>query len=220
MGKRDLYTILFVGILMMSMLFFSPVFVKSAATAPGDLTTTTTVPGGGGMTTTTTAAGGGGQTTTTVPGGGGGTVMGTVSYYIPYLHTHTNNVTYCYIANFSSNALTTSFTVNAAATKPVGNATTFGDTLGAGLSKMVTFSGTTISLGVETLDLASETGTGLTAYGGTLKFTTTVTGGASCKNVIISCFQGTTQPKRNVVGYLCGDDSTSGPGSSSILLGF
>ncbi|MEO5358090.1 MAG: hypothetical protein H7844_12445, partial [Nitrospirae bacterium YQR-1] len=43
----------------------------------------------------------------------------TVYYYMPYFHSHGNNVTYCVVSNMSSESLSTTFTVGS---NPTGTA--------------------------------------------------------------------------------------------------
>ncbi|MBF0464765.1 MAG: hypothetical protein HQK88_08995 [Nitrospirae bacterium] len=143
-------------------------------------------------------------------------------YYMPYFHTNQGNVVYCYLSNASNYAVTISVSVTSAATAPTTNVSTFTTTLGRGISQMISFSGQNITFGSETKDISTQTGgTGnsLTAYG--LRLTLASTGSdLNCKNMTMACFQGTTSPKRNVLGYICEDDSTSGPGGNKNVLGF
>ncbi|QWR77356.1 hypothetical protein [Candidatus Magnetomonas plexicatena] len=55
-------------------------------------------------------------------------------------------------------------------------------------------------------------------YGGTLSFAS----GSSidCKKIAMSCFQGTTNPKRPIGGYTCEDDSTTGVAGGKNVLSF
>ncbi|MEO5358750.1 MAG: hypothetical protein H7844_15835 [Nitrospirae bacterium YQR-1] len=148
-----------------------------------------------------------------------------VYYYLPYFHTISNNVTYCVAANMSSEELTVSFTVGANHNgNPTGTSNTFSTKLGTKTTRFFTFSEKTVTAGSDTVSISSDVGDA-SSYAGTLKFTTTAefptTGTkATCKSLLMSCFQGTTTPKRNLIGYVCEDDSTDGPGSNKIMLGF
>ncbi|KWT84191.1 hypothetical protein [Candidatus Magnetominusculus xianensis] len=92
-------------------------------------------------------------------------------------------------------------------------------------TRLMTFSGQAITVdGSQTHDLTSDTGTGTVAgYGGRLDFiaassvgapfgvagvagqTNTLRSTFNCSTVGMACYQGTTSPKRNVVGYSCSD---------------
>ncbi|MEO5358796.1 MAG: hypothetical protein H7844_16085, partial [Nitrospirae bacterium YQR-1] len=82
--------------------------------------------------------------------------------------------------------------------------------------KTVTFGSTSVSISSDVADASS--------YAGTLKFTsaTEFTTGtkATCLSVLMACFQGTTNPKRNIIGYACKDDSTEGPGGNNNVIGY
>jgi hypothetical protein len=54
-------------------------------------------------------------------------------------------------------------------------------------------------------------------YGGTLTFSG---GSIDCQKIAVSCFQGTTNPKRPIGGYTCVDDSTTGPSGGKNVLSF
>jgi hypothetical protein len=69
---------------------------------------------------------------------------------------------------------------------------------------MLTFSGTTITAGAASIDISPEIGAGSsTVYSADIVFTSGVA--INCSQLEMSCFQGTTSPKRNVVGYTCYD---------------
>ena len=82
----------------------------------------------------------------------------------------------------------------------------------------MTFSGDSIYFGNDTVGLPSELGSAA-SYAGTLTFYSSDTG-LNCKSVLVSCFQGTSSPKRNLAGYICEDNSTIGPGGKKIMLGY
>ncbi|MBF0519447.1 MAG: PQQ-binding-like beta-propeller repeat protein [Nitrospirae bacterium] len=145
--------------------------------------------------TTTTAS----TTTTTV---NSGTIVSnsraTVTYSLPYLHTNTNNVTYCEISNVSADNVTALYFAMGANSDgtPTGALKEFPTTmLYAKMSKLMTFNSEYIYFGNDTVSLLSELGSA-TSYGGTLTFYSSETG-LNCKSVVVSCFQGTTSPRRN-----------------------
>ncbi|MBF0555426.1 MAG: hypothetical protein HQK96_12875, partial [Nitrospirae bacterium] len=61
------------------------------------------------------------------------------------------------------------------------------------------------------------------SYGAKISWTSasaTMTSGIDCRSLVMACFQGTTLPKRNLLGYLCSDDSINGPGGQPNLIGY
>ncbi|MEO5357185.1 MAG: hypothetical protein H7844_07800 [Nitrospirae bacterium YQR-1] len=149
------------------------------------------------------------------------TALSTVKYYIPYLHTNTNNVVYCIASNSSSDNSTGYFKVTSNDNGTLtGKFNSFSTVFTAGTTNMLTFSGQTVytGSGSDKIDLSSDTGTSA-AYGGTLKFDSTGTS-LNCKNLTMGCFQGTTTPKRNLAGFICEDNSTVGAGGLNIVTGF
>ncbi|MBF0520738.1 MAG: hypothetical protein HQK92_13580 [Nitrospirae bacterium] len=147
-----------------------------------------------------------------------------VYYYLPYLSTNSSVVTYCVVSNTSTYDVTTmTFTVMASQfVEASQTAQTFSSSLNLGRAKtsLFAFNQQTVSVDSTTgLDISSYTQTN-SIYGGTLKFLSTSSSSINCKNILMSCFQGTTTPKRNLLGYLCEDDSTSGPGSNFNLIGY
>ncbi len=55
-------------------------------------------------------------------------------------------------------------------------------------------------------------------YGGTLTFTSDSS--IDCQKIAMSCFQGTTNPKRPIGGYTCTDDSSTGPSGGKNVLSY
>ncbi|MBF0567865.1 MAG: hypothetical protein HQK95_03260 [Nitrospirae bacterium] len=134
-------------------------------------------------------------------------------------------------SSIDDNLTTMIFTVMSnAAGNPSGNAspTTYATAARVpfGKSILLTFSGQQITAnGTQIIDLTNNTGTGtLSSYGGRLDLFSANTagpaGGASlpgfqstasarsafnCSTIGMSCFQGTTTPKRSLVGYTCSD---------------
>ncbi|MBF0464766.1 MAG: hypothetical protein HQK88_08990 [Nitrospirae bacterium] len=152
-----------------------------------------------------------------------GTAAKTVKYQLPFLHSDTNNVVYCFLSNSISTEVNVGFQVTSSAAAPTLGMTSFSSTVGGGITRMIRFNGQSVYLNIGTTDvsinLAQDVGTS-NAYGGTLRVVSTTGEDVNCKSVGLSCFQGTTSPKRNIAGYLCVDDSTSGPGGLRNLADF
>ncbi|MBF0518160.1 MAG: hypothetical protein HQK92_00365 [Nitrospirae bacterium] len=132
--------------------------------------------------------------------------MSAVSYKIPYLSTNTAYPGYCVVSNRSSQELTVTFTVGAADNvTPSGAVNTFASNLASKKTKLITFLQNTISYNNENKTLTDTTNASI--YGGTLKFTSTAayTSGteASCKSMLMECYQGTFNPKRLMTGHVC-----------------
>ncbi|MBF0463907.1 MAG: hypothetical protein HQK88_01925 [Nitrospirae bacterium] len=201
-----------------------------------------------------------------------------VSYIMPFLHTHTNNVVYCVASNMSSDNATIYVTVLASGTASTvipswTSVNLSGSTLYARSTTMLTFSGTSAIAGSAITDLSSSVSSGSNAFGALITFagantqaSTTgvwygvptsslayeagnrnlgiyqaglksglsqlprytygqqarlsgntyidVNGGQptvplTCQTLTLACFQGTTSPKRNLVGYMCMDTINS-----------
>ncbi|QWR76618.1 hypothetical protein [Candidatus Magnetomonas plexicatena] len=155
-----------------------------------------------------------------------------VKYFIPYLSTNTNGVTYCVLSNMGGMFDNVSRTVVQVTGNAAGNASqavithddpaaynnmTFRST------NQLTFSGQYVYIGtgntqIFTLTSDTSTASGLQNYGLTLSMvaastTVNVNAGSAagiarssmldCKKMSMSCFQGTTSPKRNMIGYTC-----------------
>lgn len=148
-----------------------------------------------------------------------------VYYYLPYLTTVSGAEVYCMLSNFSTDDVTaTTFTVMANATyQATQTARTFPsiNNIGKGRTQLISFmeQSVYVDAGTQVVDLSSDTGTA-SAYGGTLRFSSTGSTGINCKTLIMTCYQGNTTPKRNLVGYICEDDSTSGPGGAKNVIGY
>lgn len=149
---------------------------------------------------------------------------GSVYYYLPYLTTISGAEVYCMVSNFATDDITTTtFTVMARADAQASQtAKSFPAiyNVGKGRTQLLTFKGQYVYVddGNQAVDLTSETGTAA-AYGGTLKFSNSGSN-INCKTLLVTCFQGNTTPKRNIVGYVCEDDSTSGPGNTKNVIGY
>ncbi|MEO5357940.1 MAG: hypothetical protein H7844_11665 [Nitrospirae bacterium YQR-1] len=152
-----------------------------------------------------------------------------VRYFLPYLHTNTNNVVYCVVSNnggMFDNVTTATFRV---AANSAGTATsTTGETPSQNpaatyrnfdykKTSQISFTGQAIYVGTSTTapwDLSNVTDTS-GGYSGELTFVSTLVGSTgtttgdkvasllNCKKLGMACFQGTTSPKRNLVGYTC-----------------
>ncbi|MBF0536991.1 MAG: hypothetical protein HQL03_01925 [Nitrospirae bacterium] len=136
---------------------------------------------------------------------------GPASYSLPYLHTAAVNPIYCVISNLTNAGVTLGFQVtstaagqlSAAAADSLASVATASKTVNVTQTRMLSFEGQDIKMdGVKIADTASSTAvpTPGNSYGGIIIVT-----GASCIEAPMSCFQGTTTPKRNVVGYTCKD---------------
>ncbi|MEO5357513.1 MAG: hypothetical protein H7844_09475 [Nitrospirae bacterium YQR-1] len=153
-----------------------------------------------------------------------GQTSSSVYYYLPFLSTNSAVVTYCIASNTSTyNVTTMTFTVMASSHAEASQtAQSFSTTLNLAKGRTILFSFNEQKVYVDStsaIDISSYTGTN-SNYGATLKFLSTTDSSINCKNILLACFQGTTTPKRNIVGYLCEDDSTSGPGSNFNLIGY
>ncbi|MBF0466188.1 MAG: trypsin-like peptidase domain-containing protein [Nitrospirae bacterium] len=161
----------------------------------------------GATSTTTTAAGTNTTTTTSTIGG-----SKNVSYTLPYLHTNPSGVVYCMASNMTSSSQTGFVMVRAnsvgTAFTPSYESTTF--PLSGKTTEMLTFSGQALTAGTTSISLLAKTGgtaTSTVMYSAKLTFSSNDST-SSCKSMGLACFQGTTSPKRNVLGVLCNDGST------------
>lgn len=90
------------------------------------------------------------------------------------------------------------------------------------LSDNSTTGDNTTSDNTTTLSIAGDTCVNC-SYGAKISWTSasaTMTSGIDCRSLVMACFQGTTLPKRNLAGYLCSDDSVSGPHNRPNLIGY
>ncbi|MBF0517645.1 MAG: hypothetical protein HQK97_11125 [Nitrospirae bacterium] len=148
-----------------------------------------------------------------------------VCIYFPYLTSVSGAELEWVLSNFSTDDVTaTTFTVMANATyQATQTARTFPsiNNIGKGRTQLISFmeQSVYVDAGTQVVDLSSDTGTA-SAYGGTLRFSSTGSTGINCKTLIMTCYQGNTTPKRNLVGYICEDDSTSGPGGAKNVIGY
>ncbi|MEO5356834.1 MAG: hypothetical protein H7844_05995 [Nitrospirae bacterium YQR-1] len=155
-----------------------------------------------------------------------GATAKSVRFYLPYFHSNANNVTYCLLSNSSSAEVKVSFGVTSGYnTKPAQGTQSFASTVAAGTTRMFRFSGQGLYLvpltGSSEDSVLFSTDVGSSEpFSGHLRVVSSTGGDVNCKNEILTCFQGTSNPKRNVAGFLCEDDSTAGAGGLRNLLEF
>ncbi|MBF0521295.1 MAG: hypothetical protein HQK92_16415, partial [Nitrospirae bacterium] len=190
------------------------------------------------------------------------------TYFMPFLHTHTNNVVYCVATNMSTDNATVSVTV---LTNPTGytlnwTPVALSTVVYSKQSVMLTMSGTSVTGGSGSADISPYVSSGSNAYSAMITFagantkastsgvwyTDYVTAGfreyndnarknfgnlapiytfaksaqlrngtyidvdsgyttvpLTCQTLTMACFQGTTTPRRNLVGYMCMDTINS-----------
>ncbi|MEO5357695.1 MAG: hypothetical protein H7844_10405 [Nitrospirae bacterium YQR-1] len=126
---------------------------------------------------------------------------------MPFLHTNTGVVTYCWIANTTSDSATVTFTVmsSSSSTSPSQSPNSTTISIAGKKSALLTFSGKSIKSGSTSVDISGDTSGTDIAYGLKMEIST-----GTCESVGMSCFQGTTNPKRNLTGYTCNDGNHYG----------
>ncbi|MBF0565008.1 MAG: hypothetical protein HQK89_07190 [Nitrospirae bacterium] len=143
-----------------------------------------------------------------------------VTYRFPYFHTAAANVIYCVASNYSSASAAMSFIPRTSG----GGAYTTGNfpvisagNLAAQTTDIITVSGNSLTtlVGNTTATIAGPDSTSKGAfYSIDLAFVANnqgVTGDTlTCANILLACFQGTSTPKRNLVGYYCMQTSAAG----------
>lgn len=134
-------------------------------------------------------------------------MQATVTYNLPFLHTSAGAVTYCWLSNTTTNAVSASFTVMASnsSTSPSQTAISGSFSISGKQTTLLTFTGQTIQSGLTSISIASDTSGTDIAYGLKMEIS-----GGSCESVGMSCFQGTTSPRRNLTGYTCNDGNHYG----------
>ncbi|MBF0516980.1 MAG: S8 family serine peptidase [Nitrospirae bacterium] len=133
-------------------------------------------------------------------------LAGSVIYYMPYFPLDNTTPTYCWVSNKSAVDAAAKIQIMSSSSSIPPTQTPLSKTLSfpAKQSKMITFSGTTITDGTTSIDISTETGSGSsTAYSADVTFISSVA--LNCTQLEMSCFQGTTTPKRSLVGYTCND---------------
>lgn len=158
-----------------------------------------------------------------------------VTYTLPYLTTASDKPVYCVVSNMTQdnasihffvvsdgNALTTSSTQQS---DLVSGSTNW---VYAFQTRMISFEGQNINLDGSKIGSINASLSNLSgSYGGELRFSqyaannfdgvtnalagnvkygTAANNDWSCGNMPMACFQGTTAPKRNLVGYMCSDE--------------
>ncbi|MBF0565320.1 MAG: hypothetical protein HQK89_08760, partial [Nitrospirae bacterium] len=133
-----------------------------------------------------------------------------VTYRFPYFHTAATNVIYCVASNSSSQSASVTFTPRTSglafstSSFPAINL----GILGGNMTDMYTFNQNSASSfvgGVNASIVGPDTSTKGSFYGVDISFGSAATnnGTLDCSNIVMTCFQGTTNPKRNVHGYQC-----------------
>ncbi|MEO5357696.1 MAG: serine protease [Nitrospirae bacterium YQR-1] len=130
----------------------------------------------------------------------------TVTYNMPYLHTNSAAISYCWLSNTTTDTATATFTVmsNNSSSSPSQSAKTKTISIAGKKTALLTFTGKSIKSGSTSVDISGDISGTDVAYG--LKIVLTISGSnATCETIGMSCFQGTTSPKRNLKGYTCRD---------------
>ncbi|MBF0457413.1 MAG: hypothetical protein HQK99_05920 [Nitrospirae bacterium] len=140
-----------------------------------------------------------------------------VTYTLPYLTTAADKPIYCLITNQTNDNATIHFTVNANSSGTANATYQNYNTLSnyaiiyARQTRMLSFEGLNINLDglvMGSVSVIMSSG----SYGGRIGLWQMGTLGGSgssnswsCVDLPMACFQGTTAPKRNLVGYMCSD---------------
>jgi hypothetical protein len=135
-------------------------------------------------------------------------LAGSLIYYMPFFATDPANPTYCWAANKSVADVAASIQIMSGSSGTLPTQMPLSKTISipARGSRMITFGGTAITSGSTSIDISPEVGSGnASAYSADITFTSAVA--INCRQLEVSCFQGTTYPKRNLVGYTCYDGS-------------
>ncbi|QWR78325.1 trypsin-like serine peptidase [Candidatus Magnetomonas plexicatena] len=130
-----------------------------------------------------------------------------VTYNIPFLNTNSNVVTYCWVSNTLTETATATFSVMSSnsSSSPSQTANSTNIFIAGKKTAMLTFDGQSIISGSNSVDLSGDiSGSGI-SYGLKMLLTTIGTN-ATCESIGMSCFQGTTSPRRNLKGYTCNDN--------------
>ncbi|MBF0458314.1 MAG: SBBP repeat-containing protein [Nitrospirae bacterium] len=140
-----------------------------------------------------------------------------VTYTLPYLTTAADKPVYCLITNQTNDNATIHFTVNANSSGTANqtfqnyNALSNYAIIYARQTRMLSFEGLNINLDGLVMGSVSVIMTS-GSYGGRISLWQMGTIGGSgsanswsCTDLPMACFQGTTTPKRNLVGYMCSD---------------
>lgn len=142
-----------------------------------------------------------------------------VTYTLPYLTVASDKPIYCLITNQTNDNASIHFTVNAnsggTANSQYQNYNTLSNyaIVYARQTRMLSFEGLTINVDGMAMGSVSVIMTGTSgSYGGRISLVQIGTlggsgssGSWSCPDLPMACFQGTTSPKRNLIGYICSD---------------
>ncbi|MBF0568202.1 MAG: hypothetical protein HQK95_04980 [Nitrospirae bacterium] len=158
-------------------------------------------------------------------------VMGdNVTYTFPYLTTSTDKPVYCVVSNMTQDNASLHFYVLADSAAMTTSASQIQDVaqnsaiVYAFQTRMVSFEGLSINVDGTSFGSLSGKVNANNNYSGSLRLTQQAAGyndgaGAAtvkygnatdldwtCGNIPMACFQGTTTPKRNLIGYVCSDE--------------
>ncbi|MEO5360314.1 MAG: hypothetical protein H7843_07675 [Nitrospirota bacterium] len=141
-----------------------------------------------------------------------------VTYTLPYLTTATDKPIYCIISNRTMDNASIHFSVTANSALNVNSTWQNYNTLSnyaivySHQTRMLSFEGLDVNLDGLTMGSVAVVMAANQSYGGRIKLVQSgVLGGSgtyntwSCADLPMACFQGTTNPKRNLVGYVCSD---------------
>ncbi|MBF0464032.1 MAG: trypsin-like peptidase domain-containing protein [Nitrospirae bacterium] len=130
-----------------------------------------------------------------------------VTYNIPFLNTNSNVATYCWLSNTLTETATATFTVmsNNSSALPSQTASSTNIFIAGKKTTMLTFNGLSITSGATSVDLSNDISGNSISYALKMLLTTIGTD-ATCESIGMSCFQGTTSPRRNLKGYTCNDN--------------
>ncbi|MBF0568203.1 MAG: hypothetical protein HQK95_04985 [Nitrospirae bacterium] len=141
-----------------------------------------------------------------------------VTYTLPYLTSATDKNIYCVISNRTQDNASVHFTINANSALSLNSQLQNFNTLSnyavvyAHQTRMLSFEGLTINLDGMAMGSVSVAVAANQSYGGRISLVQMgILGGSgpfnswSCMDLPMACFQGTTNPKRNLTGYLCSD---------------
>ncbi|MEO5360315.1 MAG: hypothetical protein H7843_07680 [Nitrospirota bacterium] len=180
-------------------------------------------------------------------GGNQGKVYATmgdnVTYTFPYLTSSSDKPVYCMLSNMTQDNATIHFYVLADTAVITTSTSQLSDVVGTSAyvygyqTRMISFD--TLSINLDGTSIGSLSGkvNASSNYSGSVRLTQVAAanydgdgsnvvkwGNAqavawSCGNLPMACFQGTTSPKRNLVGYMCSDESMRRSLASTVATG-
>lgn len=139
-----------------------------------------------------------------------------VTYRFPYFHTAGANVIYCVASNYTGTSAGVTLTPRSSGGSY--SASSFSlvslGNLPGNTTDMFTFNGssaTSLVGGANATISGPDTSAKGAFYSADLSFgnTTAAAGTLDCSNILLACFQGTSTPKRNLVGYFCMMNTTA-----------